>query len=130
MEAVVDGQNGRRLVLSERSGSAEDTSYLVTLTTEAGEASLVVYDYRPHLAAFVREVAESWTGFDGTKEYESLEGQLSLTCRHDGLGSVECRVTIGQVAPPEWSMTAVLSLGAGSHLQRVADSVEQFFAAP
>jgi hypothetical protein len=58
------------------------------------------------------------------KEYASLEGDLALSCRHDGLGTVECEVTVRQPSPPEWSIHAVLAFGAGAHLDRVADAVE------
>jgi hypothetical protein len=36
-------------------------------------------------------------------------------------------VTVGQPWPPEWSMSADLDFGAGAHLERIADDLEQFF---
>jgi hypothetical protein len=52
---------------------------------------------------------------------------VRLSCRHDGLGTVECNVTVRQPEPPEWSMRAVLDFGAGAHIDRVAAAVETFF---
>ena len=70
-----------------------------------------VWEYNSGLVAFVRSLANDWAGFPGERSYASIEGQLTLVCRHDGLGTVGCRVTIRQVWPPEWSMTADLDFG-------------------
>ena len=78
------------------------------------------------LAAFFRELAEAWRGFDGVKKYRSLEGHLELACTHDGLGTVECRVTLGQPWPPRWQLEAVLLFGAGAHLEGLASNVKSF----
>lgn len=79
------------------------------------------------LVSFVRSLANDWAGFDGERQYASTEGQSTLVCRHDGHGTVSCRVTIGQPWPPEWSMTAELQFGAGAHLERIAYDLEHFF---
>jgi hypothetical protein len=49
---------------------------------------------------------------------------VQLDCHHDGNGVVECRVTLRNPAPPEWSFVAVLEFGAGEHLNRIASEVE------
>jgi hypothetical protein len=81
-----------------------------------------------HLAPFIRSLADAWKGFEGTREYASLEGQLVLSCQHDGMGTVSCAVTVCQPWPPEWSMQAVLRFGAGAHLERLAGDVDAFVA--
>jgi hypothetical protein len=72
------------------------------------------------------DLANSWRGFDGARDYRSLEGQLGFSCRHDGRGTVMCKVTLRQPAPPEWSVETTLDFGAGAHLERLADEVEAF----
>jgi hypothetical protein len=126
-EAVLDGENGRRLRLHSLRQRGDDIDYVATLELPQGQASVTVYEYRAGLPAFVRSVADAWQGFTDVKEYASLEGDLALSCRHDGLGTIECTVTIRQPSPPEWTMEAVLAFGAGAHLDRLADSVEAFF---
>ena len=124
---MLDGENGRRLRLQSLERRGQDLSYIATLELSEGHASVTVYEYGTGLPDFLRSVADAWQGFSDVKEYTSLEGDLVLSCRHDGLGTVECEVTVGRSSPPEWSMTAVLALGAGAHLDRLAGAVESFF---
>lgn len=129
MQVEVVGEGGRRLVLAELVGSEDGVRYVATLVTELGEGSVTVWEDRSTLAIFFRDLADHWQGFDGTPEYVSTEGQLALRCTHDGLGSVECDVTLRQPWPPTWSTSAVLILGSGAHLAAVARDIEAFFAA-
>lgn len=101
-------------------------SYSATLTFAEGEASTEVHEHGGSLAPFLRELADAWRGFEDTRTYGSLEGQLTLSCRHDGLGSIVCNVTLGQPWPPEWHLDVVLVFGAGAHLDRIARDVEAF----
>jgi hypothetical protein len=103
-------------------------SYIATLSFPEGMVSIEVHDYGPWLGPFMRELANAWRGFDGLKEYRSCEGQLLLSCEHDGLGTVECRVTLRQPWPGDWRAEAVLRFGAGAHLERLAGDVEAFVA--
>lgn len=73
-----------------------------------------------------RELAESWKGFDDVKSFASLEGQLCIDARHDGLGTVYCEVYLRQPWPPEWQLSAVLDFGAGAHLDALASEIEDF----
>lgn len=127
VEAVIDGQDGRQLILRDMSGTDEDARYTAVLSMDAGCASTTVWEYHSGLAAFVRELATAWRGFDGVKEYSTIEGQLHLSCRHDGRGTIACRATLRQPWTPEWTMEVAMELGAGAHLDRVAADVEAFF---
>ena len=128
VRAEVASENGRRFTLCEREGPDENTRYVAGLATEFGTVRTTVWEYRSSLATFVSGLADDWQGFDGTREYLSTEGQLALRCTHDGLGAVECEVTLRQPWPPTWSTSAVLTLGAGAHLATFAADVEAFFA--
>ena len=76
----------------------------------------------------MREIAVAWRGFDGVREYASLEGQLRLAFTHDGLGTIRCEVAVARLEPPEWSFSAVLIVGAGAHIEGFASDVEAFVA--
>lgn len=76
------------------------------------------------LPGFFRHLANAWRGFDDAKSFGSLEGELTIDARHDGLGTVFCEVTIRQPWPPDWSLTATLDFGAGAHLQAIADEID------
>ena len=128
MELVLEAEDGRRLTLTNLGGSAADLRYSARLTTETAEAGVGVWEYDTRFPQFIRDLADAWKGFEGVKQYASTEGHLSLDCEHDGLGTVICRVTVGQVWEPEWSLSAVLRFGAGAHLERLAAESEAFFA--
>jgi hypothetical protein len=98
----------------------------VTLSLPEGDVTTEVWEMGTGLGPYFRDLANSWQGFEGSKDYSSLEGQFGLSCRHDGRGTVTCSVTLRQPAPPEWSVKAVLDFGAGAHLERLADEVESF----
>ena len=127
-EVTLDSINGRSLTL--RRDLALDSEriwrFVATLSSPKGAVTTKVLDLGPGLAAFVREVAVEWSGFVGLKEYATLEGQLLLSCRHDGKGAVYCSATLRQPEPPEWSLEAELQFGAGAHLEKLADDVEAF----
>ena len=120
--------NGRSLSLRIDQGRDNDAiwRYIASLSLPQGKVTSEVWDVGPGLATFVRDLANSWQGFEGLKEYASLEGQLLLSCRHDGKGTVECMVTLRQPEPPEWTLAALLEFGAGAHLERLANEVEAF----
>ena len=127
-EVTLTAENGRTLML-RRLTSPDDESiwtYEATLAIPGGAVATVIYDHGPWLAGYFREVADAWQGFDDTKSFSSLEGQLTMDARHDGLGTVYCAVRLGQPWPPEWHVSAVLDLGAGAHLEHLADEIEGF----
>lgn len=72
-----------------------------------------VHEDSGRLLSYVADLAEAWKGWGGEKEYASLEGQLSISAIHDGLGTVTLRVRLRQQWPPEWSAEATLELGPG-----------------
>jgi Family of unknown function (DUF6228) len=127
-EVVIDSIEGRHLRLSERGPADSDGiwSLSATLETEAGQAGTAVSEMGDGLATFFRELADAIGGFDGERAFNSLEGQLTIDCAHDGRGTVTCEVTLAQLSPPTWSYSAQLDLGAGAHLQRVANDIEAF----
>src|SRR5579862_2680012 len=65
----------------------------------------------------------------GADVYSSFEGELRLSCRHDGKGLVQVNVTLGTSQPPKWSLSATMTLGAGAHLEGIADEIDALFSA-
>lgn len=131
-EVTLDSMNGRSLRL--RRDLAPDSDgiwrFVATLSIPEGSLTTAVWDIGPGFAAFLREVAAEWRGFDGLKEYSTLEGQLLLSCRHDGKGAVYCSATLRRPESPDWSVQAAMEFGAGAHLERLADEVEAFMPFP
>ena len=127
-EAVIDCEGG---VLTLRSIDGGDTAegfwYKATLALPTAEATVKVFDFNDGLAGFARGLADAWAGFNGRREWCSLDGEFRITCTHNGLGAVECSVTLCEPSPPEWLLRASLTLGAGAHLDRVANDLLEFF---
>ncbi|MGO9558648.1 MAG: DUF6228 family protein [Acidimicrobiales bacterium] len=117
---------GRKLTLgTDRQPDSDGVwAYRATLAVPEGTVTTDVWDIGNGLATFVREVADAWQGFEGTKEFSSLEGQLELSCQHDGVGTVVCIVRLRRPQPPEWRFEAVLQLGAGAQLDEFASEIE------
>ena len=128
-EAAIDCEGGRRLTLRSIDGgdAPEGFWYTATLTIPAAEATVKVFEFNDGLDEFVRGLANAWTGFEGSREWCSNDGEFRIGCKHDGLGSVLCSVTISDPSPPEWLMRASLTFGAGEHLGRFADDLHRFF---
>jgi len=126
VEVIVTAENGRTLRLGNvvRSGNGMVDSYDATLTVPGGSVTTTVHEYGAWLPGFLRELSDAWKGFDGVKSFASLEGELTIDARHDGLGTVSCEVTLRQPWPPEWSLSVVLDFGAGAHLEAIADEID------
>jgi hypothetical protein len=103
----------------------EPWTFSAELVLPLASARATVWEYGPGPGPF-RSLANDWRGWDGERSYPSLEGQLHLSCRHDGKGLVEIRVTLRSPEPPKWSLSATINLGAGAHLERAADEIELF----
>ena len=126
-EVVIEGIDGGKLVFGRprRLGRArEPWSFAATLATSQAQATVEVWEDLAGPAAFLRELASAWEGFDGTRRYTSREDQLTLACRHDGKGTIICDASLGSSIPPIWRLTAELRFGSGTHLGRLADELE------
>jgi hypothetical protein len=90
-------------------------------------SSAKVYIYEPHsLAALFEELAAGWKGWEGAKDWSSVEGDFSLSCRSDGLGHVAIEVTLKSgLYEDDWCVKAVIHVDA-SQLDEVASKVSQF----
>lgn len=85
----------------------------------------------PPLVAFVQSLADDWQGWEGTREWASIESDLFVDARHDGRGHVAIGLTLkhphGHDAAA-WSARVVLSLEAGEELTRLAADLRAFLS--
>ena len=106
---------------------AGEDQCIVRLSRRELWAEREVYELERHetlrgLAALFTELAEDWRGWDGERVWLSLEGEFAARATHNGLGTVELVVTLGEPEPKAtgmWSVQASLFLDAGS-LERIA----------
>ena len=125
-EVMIESTNGRSLRLSGCRPKDHDGiwAYDLAFRFGGGTASISAYEIGDGPARFFRELADSWAGFDGVWEYRSLEGNLVLACRHDGVGSVMCEITVRRPVHPVWDVRAEMEFGSGAHLERIASELE------
>jgi Family of unknown function (DUF6228) len=130
-EVVLEALKGRSMTLrrvSHRDASGLWT-YRVTLSLPEGSLTTDVHDHGRALARFFQELADAWRGFADRKEFGHPEGQFSLSCVHDGHGTVTCDVRLGEGRHGSWSAKMTMEFDAGTQLERVASAVESFVAA-
>ena len=80
-----------------------------------------------HLDRFWRDLAENWRGWEGTRSWQSLEGDLELSATSYRLGHVALEVRLEEGAPFQWRVHGKLSLDAGQ-LDRIAAAARAFCA--
>lgn len=74
-----------KLTCVDRDDSGTPLTLVATLDGPGLSASLSAYDDRYEaLTAFFQGLADSWRGWEGVRNFSSLEGELDITARHDG----------------------------------------------
>lgn len=127
LTVIKSAHDGTTLTFSDRTGD----HYRVTLTGPNfhGDCSVYAYEEISHLSAFFRDVATSWFGWQGKKEWSSLEGELALAATIDSTGHVSLSVRLRSGPYPfDWTLLAVLLLEAGS-LEQIARQIDRFIGA-
>lgn len=131
---IIRGEaNNASIELSEPDGLAKpggSESYRVTLRENEFEVSGRVYAFDPldkGLSKFFAELAEQWTGWDGSKTWTSLEGEFKLECLHDRVGHVTTTATLRSNAYGHgWTGQIRFDIAAGQ-LEDIAAGVKRFF---
>lgn len=86
------------------------------------EAAVEVYEHEDGetlrgLASLFEELARSWRGWQGDQRWSSLEGELTITATHDGLGTVELRALLRELESDVlgwWSASISVFVDAGA----------------
>lgn len=83
------------------------------------------------LATFFKSMEKSWRGWRGTRNWESLEGELRLTATHQG-GAIQLRVAIRRRGfdggSDGWTVEGDVVIEPGEQLTRIAREVAAFAA--
>ncbi|MGA4005806.1 DUF6228 family protein [Ralstonia nicotianae] len=90
-----------------------------------GEVVASTYFNGPPSALF-DDMAEYWTGWQGEKSWDEIDGALSLAATATSLGHVTLFVRMS-ANDGDYTATAVLRLEAGS-LERIAEDVRAVFS--
>lgn len=90
-------------------------------------SSAKIYLYEPHsLAAYFEELAAGWKGWQGVKQWSSIEGDFSLSCKSDSLGHTALEVMLKSgLYEDDWCVKAVIHVDAGK-LDEIAGRICRF----
>jgi hypothetical protein len=76
---------------------------------------------------FFRRLADDFRGWEGAREWRSLEREMKIDARHDGRGYVTIGVTLKRArqayADDAWSARTVFTVEAGEEMVRLASDV-------
>lgn len=127
--ATITSTEGRKLTIrmvEQPSGPDGDSwSYEAVVETESARAQTIVHEWGRGLAQYWTGIASDWKGWEGDRDYRSLEGQLDIACSISVLGQVTCVVSLRQPWPPTWRLDAQLTFGGGSHIEQFARDLER-----
>jgi Family of unknown function (DUF6228) len=103
-----------------------DAFFLANLRSQgaSGTARVSTFMCRGVAELFVY-FADNWKGWDGKKEWGSLEGELSIAAQSDSLGHVFLEVRLREGAPAIWTLQVKLTLEAGT-LTTLAGKMKEF----
>jgi hypothetical protein len=114
------------ITFSER----QEGYFRVSFESPAIRFSKTIYDHTDHgvLVRIFEQMAAEWQGWEGKKEWGSLESDMALRCLHDGLGHIDLELELAERSSDEnWSAKAHLIVDAGQ-LEMIAYHLRQFFS--
>ncbi len=128
VEPVIIGHFRNSLVFSGPDEAVNVPAQYLGVSIEGPDlrASRQVYEGRDggfsSLAGYFADLAANWRGWHGSRDYESIEGDLRIQATQDG--HVVLRVTLWETAVPEgWRAEADVRLDAGEPLSAAANGV-------
>jgi hypothetical protein len=115
------------LVFADLSG--EDFEVRVEAGDHSARRLVSTYMNPKGPAPLFRDAARRWKGWKGTKDWQSLEGELRLELTTDRTGhvvvDVEVRADYG--GPDPWRLNTQITLEAGQ-LETISHQMQLFFA--
>ncbi|MEV1315516.1 DUF6228 family protein [Micromonospora arborensis] len=82
------------------------------------------------LGWFFQSLADDWRGWEGGREWRSLEGEMEIDAHHDGRGHVAVGVMLRRArqayADDAWSARMVFMVEAGEEMTRLAADLRDF----
>lgn len=117
--------------LSERNGlfvSDGSEFYRVTIKSQDFTASSKVYAFDPRNEpcwCYFEDLANHWRGWSGEKQWNSLEGEFTISTESDALGHIAMKIMLE--SHESWSARIIIDLDAGQ-LEDIALKVKKFFS--
>ena len=124
-------KNDGELEFSCKEGLNQPTGqeyFRVTIKSRHLSSFTDVYAFDPfdsNLVKFFEDLARNWKGFDGEKEWSSLEGEFSLSCSTDNLGHFALEATIRNNEDTRYARKTFLI--ESGQLEKIALETKIFF---
>jgi len=104
--------------------------FKVSLRSSSHSAVREVYAYTDPegIASLFQEAASEWRGWNGTKSWESLEGEFKIELTADKKGHITINIGINHDCgnPEPWRLESCIMIEAGQ-LETIAKRASQFF---
>lgn len=132
VDVVEIGTSTQCLRLGRSPGSREYLAAELCLPGLSARTDVYEIDGFGGLSGFFTGMAADWRGWPGTREWESLERDMSMKARHAS-GHIELRVTLRRRTPSGWheegwAVTADLVLEPGEQLRGIDVGVRDLVA--
>ncbi|MBX2886066.1 MAG: hypothetical protein KTR32_39285 [Granulosicoccus sp.] len=89
-------------------------------------ARVYAYQDGKKLAMVFSEMAMEWRGWDGKKEWQSLEQEFDIACEITKLGVVTINFSLTPSLDREWDVSSSISFGSGE-LEVISKRISSFF---
>lgn len=119
------------LFAPEKHPTLEQLDYFsVRYKSQAIECVTRVYAYEDgfRLASIFTEMADNWKGWDGKKQWASLEGEFEIACNITSTGKVTAHFFLTHGLDREWEVKSSVFFGAGE-LEVLSKRMSEFFYA-
>ena len=124
-------KNDGEIEFSEKEGlelPAGREYFRVTIRSVHLSAFTNVYIFDPfdtNLVRFFEDLADNWRGFNGEKEWSSLEGEFSLNCTSDNFGHFALEATIRNFEDTRYARKTIFI--ESGQLEKIALEARRFF---
>ena len=128
---IISAEGNSKLVLTDPLFNEQGNLDYFSLTFDLPgmKAETKVYAYAPHgdvLKEFFEDIAQNWKGFEGTKQYSSLEGELKIDATSDTSGHTYLKIDL-RSNKQDWQVRGDFVLVAGQ-LDTIVKDLQSFFA--
>ena len=112
------------MIFSNRNGDYFDVELIGDAVT--AKKQIWGYTYTEFLGGLFESIARDWKGWDGERDWASIEGDLTISASSDKLGHIRLDVAVrNNDFENDWKLDAPIYLDAGG-LDRIASEVKRF----
>ena len=129
---VIDGGSGKKAIFDSPSYREDGWMERYRLTLESPRMTAFIdvdnSDWCPPLSEYVRDLADHWKGWEGSKRWQAGEGEFSIDSRMSKQGHVFMTFAVNVYgSPSDWVAIAELDIESGQ-LDHIAQAASRFLS--